>query len=531
MIDPASNPSTLTSINPATMEKVGQVAVSNAEQVHESVRLAGEAFPAWRDATAAARAGILKKAQQLLISKSEDMAACITKEMGRPFVESMVMEVESTVDLIGYCAGRTAGLMRPRKTSLHHLLFKRRKSVVIPQPLGALGVIAPWNWPLLIPMGCIVPALATGNTVVFKPSELTPLTGRKIGELLWEAGVPEGVFRVVQGKAGTGHALAASKVEKLFFTGSTEVGRRIMEQAAPSLKKVVLEMGGNDAAVVCEDADLDFTSSGILWGGMNNCGQNCNSVERVFVHRKVIGGFIGRLVEKSKRLRVGDGMNPGTDMGPLASTGQIGKMESIIRKSKDQNGRVLCGGNRPAGLPGYFFEPAILFHETMPAFLPGEELFGPVLVVIPVRDDDEAVRMANQSVFGLSASVWTGNAKRGEALAARLETGSVMVNDVVVSFGITEASWTGIKKSGVGWVHGEKGMDEMLNLKYVNRDPQDRMQKYWWFPYGNGMVKGIKAGMVFMHGSGIGRKMKAMPRTLVSFTGYLLGNRRKRGKL
>jgi hypothetical protein len=157
-------------------------------------------------------------------------------------------------------------------------------------------------------------------------------------------------------------------------------------------------------------------------------------------------------------------------------------------------------------------------------------LFGPVLVVIPVRDDDEAVRLANRSVFGLSASVWTGNAKRGEAVAARLETGSVMVNDVVVSFGITEASWTGIKKSGVGWVHGEKGMDEMLNLKYVNRDPQDKMQKYWWFPYGSGMVKGIKAGMVFMHGAGMGRKMKAMPRTLASFAGYLLGNRRKRRK-
>lgn len=477
------------------------------------------------------RSVILHRAQQLLISRSEEIGRLITLEMGRPFVESMTTELESSVDLLGYYAKKGKRFMRPRRVQLHNILFMRRKSLVLPQPLGALGVIAPWNWPLLIPLGCIVPALSTGNTVVFKPSELTPLTGRKIGELFWEAGVPENAFHVVQGRGETGRALVSSNVEKIFFTGSTEVGGRILEQAAPLLKKVVLEMGGSDAAVVCGDADLDFASSGVLWGGMNNCGQNCNSVERLFVHRSILDDFLKLLIEKAGRIRVGDGMDSRTDMGPLASGDQLNKIETGVEKSLSANGRILFGGRRSRLLPGYFFEPTVLFHETLPGFLPEEELFGPILIVIPVTDDMEAVRLANQSVFGLAASVWTRNPKRGEAIATKLDAGSVMINDVVVSFGITEASWTGIKKSGVGWVHGEKGMDEMVNLKYLNRDPQDRMQKFWWFPYTDGMRDGIRAGMVFMHGSGLRRKAATLPKIIRFFLGYLVMNKRRPDKL
>jgi acyl-CoA reductase-like NAD-dependent aldehyde dehydrogenase len=527
----ASNPSELVSFNPATLEPVGKVPVSSPEDVHACVARAGKAFPAWRDLGTPARSRVLHRAQQILIERGEAMGRLITLEMGRPFVESMTTEVEASVDLLGYYAGKSKRFMRPRRIPLHNAFFLRRKSVVVPQPLGVLGVIAPWNWPLLIPLGCIIPALAAGNTVVFKPSELTPLTGQAMAELLRDAGVPDDVFRVVQGRGDTGQALVDSPVEKIFFTGSTEVGRHIMRQAAPALGKVVLEMGGSDPALVCGDADIDFASSGVLWGAMNNCGQNCNSVERVFVHRSVLNAFLERLVEKTGRLRTGDGMDLGTDVGPLASEGQRRKIERIVQKSLSEKGRILCGGRSIQPLPGHFFEPTVLFHETLPAFLPEEEIFGPLLIVVPVKDDDEAVSLANRSMFGLAASVWTGNSKHGEALAARLESGSVMVNDVVVSFGISEAGWTGIKKSGVGWVHGEKGMDEMVNLKYLNRDPQNRIQKFWWFPYGSGMADGIKAGIVFLYGAGWRRKLSVLPKILRFFSGYLLLNRRRGDKL
>ena len=526
----SSEKSVLVSTNPATLEAVGEVTQASPESVEDAVRQSREAFSAWCSLGLSVRSKILKRAQQLLLDRNEEIARWITLEMGRPFVESMVMELEASVDLIGYYADRSGRLLADRRLPLHSAFFLRRKSMVCPRPLGPIGVIAPWNWPLLIPLGCIIPALLAGNTVVFKPSELTPLVGQKIGEVLWEAGVPERAFHVVHGRGEIGRVLVDSDVEKVFFTGSTEVGQRIMVQAAASLRKVVLEMGGSDPAVVCDDVDLDFASSGVLWGGMNNCGQNCNSVERVFVQKPVLEGFLERLVDKAKRLRTGDGMALDTDVGPLASQAQRDKMRAIVQKCIDAKGRILCGGGPVETLPGNFFQPTIIHHDSIPPFLPNEEIFGPILIVIPVSDDEEAVRLANSSTFGLAASVWTGNPKRGEALAKQIDSGSVMVNDVVVSFGMSETNWTGIKKSGIGWVHGQKGMDEMVNLQYINRDPQDNMQKFWWFPYSQGMVKGIKAGMVFLHGSGLFRKMKAIPITLRHFTGYLLINRRRKDK-
>jgi len=519
------------SLNPATKEIIDQVKLTTQQEVMNLVDSAWKSFPAWRDQGFEKRTQIIKNAQQLLLDKSEMFARLITQEMGRPYVESLAIEVTGTVDLIGYYAKKAREFLSTRSLPLHNLFFKRRKSTIHIEPLGVLGVISPWNWPLLIPVGCLVPALLAGNAVIFKHSEITPLLSIQIRELFLEAGVPDEILQIIQGYAPAGRTLINSQVEKVFFTGSTEVGQAIMSQASKSLKKVVLEMGGSDPAIVCADVDLENCSSGILWGGFNNCGQNCNSIERVYVNKNISDHFINSLLEKMDQLRIGDGMELDTDIGPLATEMQLAKIVSIVKKAEEQGARILKGGKVLNTERGFYFEPTVILWDRSLNHPIEEEIFGPIIYVTPVVDDHEAIYLANKTSFGLSGSVWTSNIRRGELIARRIESGSVMVNDSVVSFGIAEASWTGIKKSGIGWVHGKKGMDEMVNIKYICSEPQFRLQKFWWFPYDEKMIVAMKKGMIFLFARSFWKKLASLPQTLKYFLSYLFFNRKRKDKL
>jgi len=530
MAKPEPKKVTITSINPATLEILGEVEITPPEAVEGIVQKAREAFPKWRDAGLKERATRIRNVQQLLLERSEDIARLITQEMGRPLTESLVLEVQASLDVTGYYAKRAHTYLDDRRVPLHHLLFMRRKSTMHHEPLGVLGIISPWNWPLLIPMGGIIPALLSGNAVVFKHSELTPLTAVKIQALFTDAGIPESIFQIVQGGSEIGKALVGSSIEKIFFTGSTEVGKEVLRQASHTLKKSVLEMGGSDPAIVCDDADLDITSSGLIWGGFSNCGQNCNGIERVYVHEKIADELITLMTEKIQRLRIGNGMDTETDMGPLASEAQRIKIEAIIEMAVEMGAEVTLGGRR-IERTGYFFEPTLIRWDKSLLQPMDIEIFGPIIYYTPVSDDDEAVRLANRSKFGLAASVWTENPKRGNAIARRIEAGTVMINDSIVSFGMPEAGWTGIKNSGIGWVHGGKGLDEMVNIKYINRDPQSHTQKLWWFPYSEGMIRGMKAALAFLFSKNLWKKTASIPRVLQSFTSYLLLNRKRNDKL
>jgi succinate-semialdehyde dehydrogenase/glutarate-semialdehyde dehydrogenase len=522
---------TIFSINPATLETVGEVKITTPESVETAVRTAWSGFPGWRDLGLFKRAEVIKSAQQLFLDRKEEVARLITLEMGRPFCESLVLEVQSSIDLMGYYARRAKKLLEDRRVPLHSIFFRRRESILHFEPLGVLGIICPWNWPLLIPLGGIVPALLSGNGVVFKPSEITPLTGELIREFFLDAGVPENIFQIVHGVGTTGSALVNSSVEKIFFTGSTEVGQKVMEQAAIGLKKSVLEMGGNDPAIICDDADQEITSSGMVWGGYSNCGQNCNGIERIYVHESIADSVIDNMLKKIKRLRVGNGMESHVDIGPLASEMQLKKIEAIVKNADEMGAECLTGGQRIKGLPGYFFEPTLYLWNRSISRPPDQEIFGPVVYITPVKDDEEAVQLSNNSTFGLTASVWTENVRRGREVAHLIEAGTVMINDVIVSFGITEASWTGIKNSGIGWVHGEKGLDEMVNIKYINRDPQSHSQKFWWFPYSQDMLTAIRAGMNFLFARNLKRRISGVLKVIRFFSGYLLLNRKRSDKL
>jgi acyl-CoA reductase-like NAD-dependent aldehyde dehydrogenase len=522
--------STILSVNPATLEIVGSVHVTPPGQVEDMVQKARAAFPKWYAMGLKTRVHILKQAQQILLDRIDEFSRLITLEMGRPYVESYAMESEATIDLLGYYAHVAHRFLNSRRLPLHNLLFKRRTSYIHFRPLGVMGIITPWNWPLLIPLGCIAPALLAGNAIVFKPSELTPLVGEKIKELFIAAGMPEDVMQVVQGYSDTGSALVNSSVEKIFFTGSTAVGQKVMQQAADQIKPVVLELGGNDPAIVCADADIDNTSSGLVWGSFSNCGQNCNSIERVYVHKTVADALINLLMDKIKKLKLGNGMDMDTDIGPLASENQLKKMSEIIRKAKKQGVKILAGGEALKRSKGYFFQPTLLLnHNHAPVV--DDEIFGPMMVLTIVKDDDDAIRLANHSSFGLAGSVWTKSLKHGKAIAHRIESGTVMINDAIVSFGLAEADWTGVKKSGVGWVHGHKGLDEMVNMQYINAEPQFHTQKFWWFPYHQQMVEGMKNGLKFLFSSNVYERIKVIPGTVKFFASYLLLNKRRWDKI
>jgi acyl-CoA reductase-like NAD-dependent aldehyde dehydrogenase len=520
----------LISINPATLEPVGEVPVTQPEQVENTVQAARDGFYNWRARRLQDRASLLRIAGQRILERREEIARTITLEMGRPYAESFSVEVEASIDLIMYYTKRAHLFLNERPVPLHNVLFLRRDSRVHFQPLGVLGVICPWNWPLLIPLGVILPALLAGNSVVFKPSEVTPLVGELIQGFFCEAGVPESVFKVIHGDGHVGAALVRSSIDKVFFTGSTHVGQKVMEMTAQTQKKAVLEMGGSDPAIVCDDAELETSASGIVWGGFSNCGQNCNSIERIFVHQNIYNRFLKLLVERTKRLRIGNGLHEDMDIGPLASQLQLKKMEHFIKKAGRAGATIETGGYAVSGKTGLFFHPTVLSAEVPLKICFDEEIFGPVVIVTPVQNDSEAIQFANESAFGLAASVWTGNRKRGLMIARQIEAGSVMINDVIVSFGMTEAGWTGIKQSGIGWVHGEKGLDEMVNIQYINRDPQNKMQKIWWFPYSRLLIDAMKAGMDFLFHRNLLKRIGALPVVLRHFMPYLILNSRWKEK-
>ncbi|NQT27058.1 aldehyde dehydrogenase [candidate division KSB1 bacterium] len=528
---PDSRTDMIVSINPSTLEEVGRVPHTHPEDVPDLVQKAREAYPAWRDKGIDARIEIMKRAQDLLLKQAEEIAELITLEMGRPFTEALTVEVEASVDLLYYDWKHAHRFLRNRRVWLHHPFFMLRKSYIHCQPLGVLTNITPWNWPLLIPLGVIGPALLSGNAMLFKPSEYTPLTGDRIRDLFIQAGVPEDIFINLHGSSEVGQALVFSDTEKVFFTGSTNVGQIVMEQGAPSLKKIVLELGGHDPAIVCEDADVDISSSGVLWGAMNNCGQNCNGIERVYMHENVADRFTDLLVEKTQKLRIGDGMDPDTDIGPLATELQFEKILSVVQHAQKSGMEILTGGNPIQDKKGYYFEPTVIRCDPSGPEIPDDEAFGPVVFVRSVQDDVEAIRLANDSQFGLAGSVWTSNSRHGQRIAQQIESGSVMVNDSVCSFGITEAGWTGIKKSGVGWMHGEKGLDEMVNMQFINIDTNSKSQNFWWFPYGPDVLKGIRVGMTLLFDRNWFKKLATLPAILCHLAGYLLINRKQSKKL
>ena len=474
----------ITSRNPATGELLQELDCMEGPQVREITRNARHAQPRWNTLRLARRIRILREFQQALVREKTTIAQLITQEVGKPTVEALITEVMVVLDACRFLIDNSFSILRDEPVAHGSVITKTKKGLIAREPYGVIGIISPWNYPFATPATEVLAALVAGNAVILKPSEFTSLCALELQRLLWLAGVPQDVFRVVVGYGATGAALIDSNIDKLIFTGSVATGKRVAQVAAGRLLPVVLELGGKDPMLVLEDADVDVASSGAVWGAFVNAGQACLSVERCYVHRKLYKDFVDACVEKTGRLRVGNGMDPSTDVGPLIHEMQLRIVESHVDEARSRGARAVAGGKRLPEVGPNFYAPTVLVDVTHDMRIMREETFGPVLPIMVFDSEEEAIGLANDSEFGLAASVWTRNRGRGERVARRISAGTVMVNDVVSCYGINEAPHGGVKASGIGRTHGSFGLEEMVTVKYLTSDRVPSIKKPWWYGYG-----------------------------------------------
>lgn len=475
---------TIISYNPATCEPIAELPCVTSDDVHAAVGRAREAQPEWQSAPVARRIAVLREFQQLLRKQRDDVARLICREAGKPAAEALATEVLVVLDAAEFCIRNADRFLRSTPVAHGNPIMNIKRGRLVREPYGVIGIISPWNYPFSIPAIETLGALVTGNAVVLKPSEFTPLIALEFERLLGAAGLDPALMQVIVGDGTAGAALLESPINKLIFTGSVATGKRVGETAARRLLPVVLELGGKDPLIVLDDANLEVASSGAVWGAFMNAGQTCLSVERCYVHRSLYEPFLQRCKEKIAKLRVGNGIGSEVEVGPMIHQRQLEIVEQQVNDAVRQGARLLCGGKRLVELGPNYYAPTLLADVTNDMRLMQEETFGPVLPVAPFDSDEEAVTLANDSNFGLAASVWTASRARGLALSGSIKAGTVMLNDVISCFGIAEAPHGGFKQSGIGRTHGEMGLQEMVQTKYVDADLLPGIRKPWWFGYG-----------------------------------------------
>lgn len=504
-------------------------------RVAAAVARARAAQPAWAAKSPAERARIIARFREVLASRRHEVSALVTEEIGRSAVGALIMDVVVTLEFAAWTEKHAPRFLRSRWRRLPGLLFVRKLVRDEKLPLGVAGIITPWNYPFFMPASCVLPAIACGNTVVLKPSELTPRSAAVLESLWREAGLPEGVVEIVQGDGRAGAALTRAGVDKMFFTGSVASGRKVAVACAEQLIPCSLELGGSDAAIVLADADVQHAADGITWSRFANSGQTCVAAKRVFVEEKIHDAFLEALAKSVRALRVGPPTTAAVEIGPLINSGAVAQItaqydDAIARgatvvaragvrtaaSSESTSATPEAPGARgaPAAPDGAFFPPTVLTGITNEMKVMQEETFGPLLPVIKVRDAEEAVRRANDSPFGLSASIWTRDRARGVALARRLEAGSVMINDASSVVGAPHVAYGGVKESGIGRAHGLAGLEACVRSTAIADDLFTRWRQPWWYHYGPKRLAQIDDYATFAHGSSWWARAKAIPGVL-----------------
>jgi succinate-semialdehyde dehydrogenase/glutarate-semialdehyde dehydrogenase len=489
--------------SPATLEPIDEIEVATADDVRAAVETARKAQPAWAGLSVRERARFLKRALAALIARQDELVDVIVRESGKPRSEALMMEIFAGADALAFYARRAERWLRPEKRRLHGILRFTKKLRIAYRPLGVVGVISPWNGPFILALNPTIQALVAGNAVILKPSEVTPRSSAAVGEIFEAAGLPAGLLQVLHGDGETGAALVAAGVEKIAFTGSVATGRRVAEGCARTLTPCVLELGGKDPMVVCADADLDRAAAGAVAGAFMNTGQYCCGTERVYVVDAVADEFVSNVLARVARLRQGDSGE--FDVGPLFWDRQLEIVERQVAEAVAAGARALAGGRRNPELRGLYYEPTVLVDVTPEMALMREETFGPVLPIVRVRDEEEALRLANASDFGLGANVWTRDAHRAEELAGRLETGSVCVNDMTMTYGVQEAPFGGRKLSGLGQLNGETGVRAFTWAQPVVIDRLGGRAAASHYPYTRKKEQGLARAVRWLHGSVLGR--------------------------
>ena len=451
--------------SPATREPVGEITVSTAEDVNAAIARARKAQKAWAEKPIKERAAILRRAIDVLIARQEDVVETVRKETGKPRAEALAIEVLPSLDFINFWCSRAEKNISDEWRPLHGYLKPFKKLLMHYRPLGVIGVITPWNGPFALSMNPTVQALLAGNAVLVKPSEVTPYSGGFAVKILHEAGVPEDVVQVLHGDGETGGALVNGDVDKISFTGSVGTGKKIARACAERLIPVTLELGGKDALIVCEDADLDRAAIGAVYLSMFNTGQVCMGTERIYVVESIADEFIRLVRDKADAVRYGHGDD--VDVGPLFWDRQLDIVSRHVEDAKKKGAKVLVGGEADLA-KGCFYKPTLVVDVTHDMDLMREETFGPIVAIMKVKNEAEAIRLANDCKYGLSASVFTKNVDKAIRIAKQLDAGSVCHNDAAVIYGVPEAPFGGMKESGLGQVNG---IQALRSFTHAQPDP------------------------------------------------------------
>jgi len=509
--------------NPATGEILGYSPLTSVESLKGFVHRARVARYAWAATPLEERLRAMTRVREYVVTHAEEIAGLIAQDNGKTRVDALVTEVFPAVLAADYYGNHAKRLLKDRWLRPGNLLLANKLSKIVRVPYGVIGVISPWNYPFSIPFSEVVMGLLAGNAVILKTATETQMVGRVLAKCFIQAGLPDGVFAYVNLPGHlAGKAFLESGIDKLFFTGSVAVGKQLMAEAAATLTPLVLELGGNDAMLVCEDADLYRAAAGAMWAGFQNCGQSCGGVERIYVHEKVYDPFLELLKERVEALRVGYDENFNVDMGTMTTERQVATVRRHLEDALAKGAVIYARSPQPEGEgAGNFLPAVVLTGVTHEMLVMREETFGPVVGAMKVRDMEEAIALANDSHLGLTGSVWSKNWRKAELLARRIQAGVVTINDHLVSHGLAETPWGGFKQSGLGRTHGAIGFAEMTQPQVIVHDilPFAR-RSMWWYPHGNGLYRGLLGALELLYGKSIPQRLKGLAKLLTIVPRY-----------
>jgi acyl-CoA reductase-like NAD-dependent aldehyde dehydrogenase len=487
--------------NPATGEVIRSVPVTAPSEVAALVERARAAQPAWEALGYDGRGRILRRAQKWLLDHADEVADTIVSETGKAREDALLVEVAYGANALGFWPRKAPKWLADETIRTGNPFVLGRRMVVRYRAIGVVGVIGPWNYPLVNSVGDAIPALAAGNAVVLKPSEVTPLTSLLFERGLRESGMPEGIFSVAIGGGETGEAVIDA-VDMVMFTGSTRTGRKVMERASRTLTPVSLELGGKDPMIVLADADLERAANAAVYYSMQNGGQTCISIERVYVEAPVYDEFVAKVTEKAGKLRQGPPGAAGTiDVGAMTFPPQMEIVERHVQQARDAGARIVAGGHARAG-SGRFYQPTVMADVDHSMAAMTEETFGPTLPVMKVADAEEAIRQANDSPYGLGAAVFTKDLARGERIARRIDAGAVCVNDAALNYLALELPMGGWKESGLGVRHGRAGLRKYTRQQALMVTRFAPKRELHYFPYSARVTNAVAAGFKFLWGRG-----------------------------
>ncbi len=510
-----------TCVNPATGEVIGYSPLDSLESVRESVKRARGAQPRWAAVPVKERAEAIRRIRDHLAENADDVAQTISRDNGKTRVDALATEVLPAIMAADYYASHAEEFLADRTIKPGNLLLANKLSKIVRVPYGVVAVISPWNYPFAIPFSEVVMGLLAGNAILLKAASQTQLAGRALERVVAAARLPSGVFGYLNlpGRLA-GDAILEAGVDKVFFTGSVPVGKQLMRKAADTLTPLVLELGGNDAMLVCEDADLDRAAAGATWAGMQNAGQSCGGVERIYVHRAVYQPFLDKLAARVRALRVGPDVDFEVDMGSMTTQSQMNTVKRHVEDALAKGAVMYAESDCPKDSKGMFLPAMVLTNVDHTMLVMREESFGPVVGVMPVDDMDQGVELANDSNLGLTGSVWSRDRAKAERIGRKIKAGVIMVNDHLMSHGLAETPWGGFKESGIGRTHGQIGFDEMTQPQCVVHDYMPAVKKnMWWHPHGKSVYDGVRGIIDLLYGrggqrvGGLGELTKLFPRT------------------